>query len=105
MFELGIDDIATPEARAKLAESLEVDLIMVPTVPYLGSKQQPKTLISAAGNAPEARVELALFSFRPDAPSQLFHGTDQATATTWNSAEGVVFRLFKGLIDRFFPKE
>jgi len=105
MFELGIEDLSTSENRAKLAEALEVDLLLVPAVPYLGSKLQPQTILTPAGNAPEARVELTLYTFGQDAPPQLFRGSNQSTATTWNSAEGVVFRLLKELLDRFFPKE
>ena len=105
MFELGVDDLSTPEHRAKLAEALGVELILLAAVPYLDSRSQPQSLFTPAGNAPEARVELTLYSFGSDAPPLLFRGSNQAIATTWNQAEGLVARLLKELVDRFFPKE
>ena len=101
MFELGIGSLDA-ETKARLAEALSVDGFLVPTVPYIGVKQQGAALVLPAGQAPEARVELLFVPVDSDLP--LFRGTNQGQGTTMHSAEGLVKRLLKGILQKIFPK-
>jgi hypothetical protein len=104
MFELGIRDVSGQEERRKLAQALGVDILLVPAVPYVGSKLEPKTLFTPAGNAPEVRVDLTVYAANSE-PELLFRGTNQALATTYSRPEGLATTLFKKLLARLLPAE
>src|ERR1700681_636033 len=51
MFEFGITSFDKPHLQ-QLATALEVNGFLVPSIPYLSSKDQPAALIWPAGHAP-----------------------------------------------------
>jgi len=101
MFELGITSFDKPHQQ-QLATALEVNGFLVPSIPYLGSKDQPAALIWPAGHAPEERVELTLLALDSDIP--IFRGTNQGQGLTTTSPEDLASRLFKGIIKQTLPK-
>lgn len=101
LFDRGITAVDT-ELKAALVQELGVKAFLVPAIPYMGSKEEGATYFTPAGDAPEARVELALIPVDGELP--LFRGTNQGQATTLNQPETLTTRLFKGILTKAFPR-
>ena len=101
LFDRGIT-AADAELKATLVQELGVNAFLIPTIPYMGSKEEGATYFTPAGDAPEARVELALFPVESELP--LFRGTNQGQATTLNQPETLTTRLFKAILAKAFPR-
>jgi hypothetical protein len=101
LMELRVEDTAD---RNAVASALGVQVLLIPAVPYLGAQAQPQTLLTPAGNAPEARVEMTLLE-AGEGGKTLFRGSIQRRATTYSLPEGLVSSLFRQLMGEVFPKE
>jgi len=102
IFDLGLSSPLDVAGRAKLAERLSADGFLIPTVPHYQLRHENAVAVFPEGDAPEARVELALFTLGAEGP--LFRGTMQRTGSTISSPYSFVGGLFKDILRAVFPK-
>ena len=99
MFELGI---SAPDAaeRRRLAEALGADAFLVPAVPHAALLPMPHIRIGS-GFAPQAKVHVRLIVVSPDETEvAVFQASDQREGGTIHTLEGIIGKLFKGIMEK-----